>query len=79
MYACIYVTIIVKEKKLYIWQGKGNMKELEWEVGIEKYVNTVLIKFSNKNLIKNYVLASSISKLAKIKAYYLKMQYQLKM
>jgi hypothetical protein len=24
-------------------RGNGDMRELEWELGIEKYVNTVLI------------------------------------
>lgn len=74
MHVCIYITIIIKVDKVVYLRKMRDM-----EVGVKKICKPSTHKIlKNKNEIKSYVLASFISKLTKIKAYYLKMQYELK-
>lgn len=73
MLVCIYITIIKVDKVVYLRKmgAHGSRDRKIWKPSTHKILK-------NKNEIKSYVLASFISKLTKIKAYYLKMQYELK-
>lgn len=71
---CIYIIIIIKvDKVVYLrkWGGYGSRDRKICKPSTHKILK-------NKNEIKSYVLASFISKLTRTKAYYLKMQYELK-
>lgn len=45
MHVCIYITIIIKVDKVVYLRKMRNM-----EVGVKKYVNPVLIKFSKTKM-----------------------------